>query len=110
MVKHLTNDAEVSVFDIDAVLCGDLTMQGWAQLPVTMDELERVLASPDLMPPGTDIQPMGHRGYRLLADGMADRLLVTTDATYYEESAESVEFWLLGKSAVQTAQVLDCYR
>ena len=48
------------------------------------------------MPPGTDIQPMGHHEYGLLMPGMAERLRVTTDPTYYEEHAGSVELWSPG--------------
>lgn len=63
---------------------------------MTLDDLDRVMASPDLMPPGTDVQPLGRREYGLLAPGMAQRLRVTTDPAYYEENAESVELWSPG--------------
>ena len=44
----------------------------------------------DLLPTGTDIQPMGRREYGLLACGM------TTDPEYFEEHAESLELWSSG--------------
>ena len=47
----------------------DITIPEQAPSPVTMDDLDRVIGSPGLMPPGTDIQPMGHREYGLLAPG-----------------------------------------
>ena len=59
-------------------------------------DLDRVISSSDLMPPGTDIQPLGHREYGLLAPGMAERRRVTTDPGYYEEHSESVELWSPG--------------
>ena len=34
---------------------------------VTMEDLDRIIGSADLMPPGTDIQPMGRQEYGLLA-------------------------------------------
>ena len=34
---------------------------------------------PDLMPGGTNIQPLGHREYGLQAPGMGERLRVTTE-------------------------------
>ena len=37
--------------------------------PVTLDDLDRVIRDPDLMPPGTQIQPLGPREYRLLSPG-----------------------------------------
>ena len=83
-------------FDIDAVTEDALAMPPRPQSPVTLDDLDRVIASPDLMPPGTDVQPMGRREYGLLTPGMAQRLRVTTDPAYYEENAESVELWSPG--------------
>ena len=29
--------------------------------PVTMNDLDRVISDPDLVPQGTEIQPLGHR-------------------------------------------------
>ena len=49
--------------------------------------------SSDVMPPGTDVQPLGHREYGLLVSGMTERLRVTTDPEYSEEHAESLELW-----------------
>ena len=63
---------------------------------VTLDDLDRIIASPSLMPPGTEIEPLGHREYGLRAPGMREALRVTTDPAYYEEHAESVELWSPG--------------
>ena len=83
-------------FDIDAVTEDDLATPPRPRSPLTLDDLDRVISSPDLMPPGTDVQPLGRREYGLLAPGMAQRLRVTTDPAYYEENAESVELWSPG--------------
>ena len=93
-IERRTRDA--GGFDLDAVLGDDLAMPERAPSPLTMDDLDRVIASSDLMPPGADVQPMAHREYGLLAPGMAERLRVTTDPSYYEEHAESVELWSPG--------------
>ncbi len=87
---------EAGGFDLDTVLAEDLAMPERAPAPLTLDDLDRVIASPDLMPPGTDIGPLGPREYGLLAPGMAERLRVTTDPAYYEENADSVELWSPG--------------
>ena len=54
-------------FDIDAVTESDLAMPARAPSSVTMEDLDRVNmgGSADLMPPGTDVQPMGRREYGL---------------------------------------------
>ena len=83
-------------FDIDAVTESDLAMPAWPRATVTMEDLDRLIGSSDLMPPGIEIQPMGHREYGLLAPGMSKPLRVTTDPEYFEEHTESVELWSPG--------------
>ena len=95
-IERQVREARASGFDIDATVDTDVTMPARAPSPVAMQDLDRVIASPDLMPPGTDIQPLGHREYGLLAPGMSERLRVTTDPGYYEEHSESVELWSPG--------------
>ena len=97
-IEQQTREAEGRGFDIDAVTEDDLAIPDRPLSPVTMEDLDRVVGSPDLMPPGTDIQPMGHREYGLLAPGMTERLRVTTDPEYFEEHAESVELWSPGNA------------
>ena len=80
-------------FDIDAVTESDLVLPERPQATVTMDDLDRVVASSGLMAPGVEVQPMGRREYGLLASGMSAPLRVTTDTEYYEEHTESVELW-----------------
>ena len=95
-VERRVREARTSGFDIDATVDTDVAMPARASSPVTMEDLDRVVASADLMPPGTDIQPLGHREYGLLALAMNERLRVTTDPGYYEERSESVELWSPG--------------
>ena len=95
-VERQAREAEAGGFDIDALLCGEPAPPERAPPALTMEDLDRVIASPDLMPPGVDVQPLAPREYGLLAPGMAERLRVTTDPAYYEEHAESVELWSPG--------------
>ena len=95
-IERQVREVRASGFDIDATVDTDVTMPARAPSPVAMQDLDRVIASRDLMPPGTDTQPLGHREYGLLAPGMAERLRVTTDPAYYEEHSESVELWSPG--------------
>ena len=82
--------------DIDSMLDEDHVMPESVAPPLSMDDLDRVIASLDLMPPDIDVRPLGRREYSLLAPGMKERLRVTTDPAYYEEHAESVELWSPG--------------
>ena len=95
-LEQQTREAEGQGFDIDAVTESDLAMPARTPSPVTMEDLDRIIGSSDLMPPGTDVQPMGRREYGFLAPGMTERLRVTTDPEYFEENAESLELWSPG--------------
>ena len=98
--------AEAGGFDLDAALEQDadpdaapgapLTLPPREAPALTLDDLERVIADPALLPPGSEAQPLAPREYGLLAPGMAERLRVTTDPAYYAEHSESVELWSPG--------------
>ncbi len=83
-------------FDIDAATDGDLVATERSPSTVTMEDLDQVIASSDLMAPGIEVRPMGHREYSLLVPGRGEPLRVTTDPKYYEEHAESLELWSPG--------------
>ena len=95
-IQQQAQEAERKGFDLDAVTEDDLAMPVLPASSVTMHDLDRIISRPDLMPPGTDVQPLGHQEYGLLAPGMKEPLRVTTDPQYFEENADSVEFWSPG--------------
>ena len=106
-IERRASEAEAGDgFDIDAVLSDDLTIPERPPSPITMDDLDRVIASPDLMPQGTEIQQLGHREYGLLAPGMTEPVRATTDPAYYEEHPESVELWTPGNPLFKPADFL----
>ena len=95
-IERQIDEGESSGFDIDAVLDDELTMPVRPAPLVTMNDLDRVIASPALMTAGTQVRPLGSREYALRAPGMDDEIRVTTDAEYYDEHADSVELWSPG--------------
>ena len=95
-IERQTQEAEGRGFDIDAVTESDLAMPERAPSPVTMENLDRVIRTPDLMPPGFEVKPMGRREYGVRKPGMKERVRVTTDSKYYEEHSESLELWSPG--------------
>ena len=105
-IERQAGEAERGGFDLDAALDDESAPPERPPPPVTLDDLDRVLGSPDLMPPGTDVQPLGHREYGLLAPGMRERVRVTTDPAYYEEHAESVALWSPGSPLFQPPELL----
>ncbi|MDD9981473.1 MAG: SNF2-related protein, partial [Gammaproteobacteria bacterium] len=95
-IERQIDEGESGGFDIDAVLEEDWTMPERPAPAITMHDLDRVIGAEDLMPQGTQVRPLGAREYALRAPGMIPELRVTTDPDYYEEHAESVEFWSPG--------------
>ena len=106
-IEREVRETSAGGFDIDATVDADVTIPTRPPSPVAMEDLDRVIASSDLMPPGTDIQPLGRREYGLLAPGMGERLRVTTDPAYYEEHSESVELWSPGNPLFQAPEFVE---
>ena len=63
---------------------------------MTLDDLDRILRSPDLLPPGWEAGRMGDREYALLRPGLKRAVRVTTDPAYYDEHPGSLELWSPG--------------
>ena len=105
-IERQVREARAGGFDIDATLDADISMPARAPSPVAMEDLDRVITAPDLMAPGSDVQPMGQREYGLLAPGMGERLRVTTNPEYYEKHADSVELWSPGNPLFKRPDLL----
>ena len=86
-------------FELNEVLTEGLTIPRRSESPVTLESLDHVKISADLMPQGTEIQTLGRREYAPLAPGMGREIRVTTDAQYYDEHAENVELRTPGSPA-----------
>ena len=97
-IEQEAREHEGRGFDIDTMTESDIAVPVRAPSSVTMADLDRIIERPDVMPAGTDVQPMGRREYGLLAPGMTERLRVTTDPEYFEEHAESMELWSPGNT------------
>ena len=100
-------------FSIDATLdpdAPDIAAPPRAPSPVTMDDLDRLIRSPDLMPPGTEVRPLGKREYALRAPGMPEPVRATTDPSYYEQHAGSVELWSPGNPLFRPPEFTDTGR
>ncbi len=107
-IEQKANEARDSAgFDIDGVTEDDLTMPTRPEPTVTMEDLDRIIVSDSLTAPGVDVQAMRHREYGLLAPGMDAQLRVTTDRKYFEEHAESMEFWSPGNPLFSKSEPAD---
>ena len=105
-IQQQTEAAQASGFDLDAALDDALAPPPTAPSPVTFNDLDRILTTPNLMPPDAEIQTLGHREYGLRLAGMKDFVRITTDPDYYEENAESLELWSPGNPLFQAPELL----
>ena len=105
-IQQQTEEAQASGFDLDAALDEAIALPPTAPSPVTFNDLDRILTSPDLMPPDAEVQTLGHREYGLRTAGMKDFVRVTTDPAYYEENAESLELWSPGSPLFKAPDLL----
>ncbi len=85
-----------NALDIDAMLSTDLTEPMRPPPAITMMDLHRVIANAALLPPGTEAAAMGQQEYGYMQPGMSVAIRVSTDPTYYEQNADSVELWSPG--------------
>ena len=99
--RRITSDAG---FDLDEALAEDLSMPERAKPLVTLDDLDRVIGSRDLMPHGAQVRAMGRREYGLQMPGMDKEIRITTDPNFYDEHAENVELWSPGNPLFQPPQ------
>lgn len=91
-------------FDIDAVTDEDLIEPVRPPSPVTMAQLEQVIATPDLLPPGVEAVALGAREYAFRQPGLARPVRVSTDPAYYEQNADTVELWSPGNPTFPAPQ------
>ena len=71
--------------------------------PVTMEALDRLLRTPDLLPPGWEVvKRLDRRQYALRLPGLAEPLRITTDPAIYERHAGSMELWTPGSPVFPT--------
>ena len=82
--------------DIDEAADTRLKLADRPPPSVTMDDVDRVIRHPELLPDGCTVRPLGPREYSLTREGFRDPIRVTTDADYFERHADSVVLWSPG--------------
>ncbi|MGO9450595.1 MAG: helicase-related protein [Candidatus Binataceae bacterium] len=98
-------EAEASGFDLEAAIDEDFTEPNRPAPRLSLDDIDLVIRTNGVLPPGVEVQTMGTREYSYLAPGMPERLRVTTDAAYYEEHSDSVELWSPGITLFPTVEI-----
>ena len=97
-VDHEATEAAPGI-DIDEAADTTFALTDRPASSVTMDDLDRVIRRPELLPDGFTVQPLGPREYSLTVQGRQPAIRITTDADYFERHADSVELWSPGGKA-----------
>jgi hypothetical protein len=76
--------------DLDEAADSEIDWTTPSPAPYTMEDLDRILLSATILPPGVETKALGHREYAYCAPGMRESVRATTDADFYAENSESV--------------------
>jgi hypothetical protein len=85
-------------FDIDDAIEAALELGERPPAPYTLNELGRLLDHPKLLPAGCEAQRVSSKDVFWIQPG-SPQVAVTTDPDFFEEHADSVEFWTPGSPA-----------
>ncbi len=83
-------------FDIDGITESNLNMPDREPSIITMEDLNRIITSENLMSDSIKIQQLGAHEYGFSVPGRNNPIRVTTDPRYFEEHTEDMEFWSPG--------------
>ena len=92
-------------FDLDSALEADLEEPVQPPAALTLEDLDRVISDPTLMPPGSEVRRLDGRSYGLRRPGHAE-LRVTTDPAFYDDHADATELWTPGSPIFPDASEL----
>lgn len=96
-LEREVDEAQEGGFDLDEVTeHGELSDPVRPPAPLDLDDIDVVIRRADLLPPGVEVGPLGHREYSYLTPGQGAPIRVTMDPAFYEAHSESVELWSPG--------------
>lgn len=101
LVSHLQHEAAAPTpesFDIDDAIDAALEMGDRPPAPYDLEDLGRLLDHQKLLPPGCEAQRANSKDVFWIQPG-APKVAVTTDPEFFEEHADSLEFWTPGSPA-----------
>lgn len=95
-LEAAASQQQPSSFDLDAITDADLIKPPRSAPAYTLQDLQAILAQPQLLPPGVTVEATGAKDFAYLAPGMAHPVRVTTNPQYYDQHSDSVELWSPG--------------
>ena len=99
------DDPGTSGLELDSVTDDGSDLPHERSSPVTMEDLDRVLRTPELLPSDIQVDSLRRREYKMLLAGREASIRVTTDPEYYEKYADSVELWSPGNPLFKSPEI-----
>ena len=108
-IKYETASVDNASFDIDAMTEDNLSIPNQPQSTITMNDLDRIITSDNLMPPEIDVQQTEYRQYSLLLPNKKERerIRVTTDPDVFEKHVDNMELWSPGNPVFTAPKCID---
>ncbi|MCO5106867.1 MAG: SNF2-related protein [Burkholderiaceae bacterium] len=97
-LQHEAASPAPESFDIDDAVDAALETRERPPAPYDLEDLGRLLDHPKLLPPGCEAQRANSKDVFWVQPG-APKVAVTTDPEFFEEHADSLEFWTPGSPA-----------
>lgn len=95
-VTKLVKEAQTDGFDIDEASEADLTVPAFPPPPLTPADVERTLASENLLPSGVEARKLDGGSWSLAVPGLKGAGRVTTLPGLFDEHTESLQLFLPG--------------
>lgn len=99
-VLTLVDEADAGGFDIDAVADNDLTVPAFPPSPLRLEQIEAVLRSAELLPPGYECSPLDAGTFKILPPGTPEPIRVTARREVFDEHFSSHQFMTHGGPAM----------
>ncbi len=95
-IERQVQDEPAPGLDIEGAVDTAISMPTGDPSPVTMEDLDRVINTPGLLPDGQTVRSLSPREYALHDPGSGEEVRVTTSAEYFEANTGSVGLWSPG--------------
>jgi SNF2 family DNA or RNA helicase len=98
-IHGMVDEAEASAFDIDEVSEADLTSPEFPKPPLTMRDIEDMLQTRELLPPGVECEELDRATYSLRCPGERNATRITVSTDLFEDHFEGHQLFIYDSPA-----------
>ena len=104
-LEQVAAQAEAGGFDLDGFVDAELAEPPRPEPALSLADLEKIAARPDLLPGGVTTKPLGAGEFSYVAPGQTGAVRVTTRSDYFDDHADSMELWSMGAPCFPNALI-----